>query len=296
MTANTTTIPNYPPAIRDSLVALILDPRLQQMPEGMVYTLAALVTKINQNTPFSPIYAKREKLAQDSGKSIKTINRHLAWLEKNGYIEQRVRQARNNLRGSDSPIVVTPLLIDVIGLPRHKELHSARRKAVVINLEAPEVTRTKFTKRGDCRIPLDLAWLVDRNGLAPRALCKLMKLAKTHGKVLSDVVSAAAKYLHELKGNRLFAYLSALCKRDIDFRSIVDSEAKERQSKQLKQRLAEKRDALVGRSFVSKKGTTAVVHPGGVMYLIKDGVQLGTIILNEEWLTQYDDGYWRQVA
>lgn len=88
------------------------------------------------------------------------------------------------------------------------------------------------TKNG---LPIDLAWLTS-NGLSRAGIFKLMGLAKSKNKRLSDVLIVVKDYVKEMKGGRLFSYLAVLCQGPTDFSVAAANERK---------RISDEKDILI---------------------------------------------------
>ena len=207
------------------------------MPDGFLKVVLKIVQKINLRNPFSEIFASRQTLADEAGKSLDTVHRSIQWLEKHNLIE-RERKARAGLRGSRSPLMPTKSLLLALGLvdehgtsvETKKTATTARKSSglephktgslIDSNPALNSTTLSKeegsFTRFGAVCLPTDLIWLCSK-GLSPFAVLGLMKRARAASQRLSDVVQAAKKYLDNLKSNQLYAYLQTLVTSGRDF-------------------------------------------------------------------------------
>lgn len=284
----------YPYAIVRACSELPYIPAFLEMPDGYLRIVLKIVQKINLKNPFSEIFASRQTLARESGKSLDSVHRAIAWLEKQNLIE-RERVARLGLRGSRSPLVPTQGmlvalgLIDTSGKPIAKQLaHAApsRHLAKLGEDHLPEHTSTdrpsaaitrvtqssehghsaakEYARIGTICLPTDLVWLCSR-GITPFAVLGLMKLATKAGQRLSDVVKAARKYLENLKSNGLFAYVKKLLGSGRDFSAGTREEEKKEADLREKEYLREKAEIYEGKRFISKKtGKIYQVESGAI--------------------------------
>lgn len=271
-------------------VALVDDlPVFRSLPDSYCQVLRRLIKKVGKDDGQRSIFAKRQTLASETGKSVETVYRALREFETKGWIEQREKRAREGLIGSDSEIVFTKTLCDLLALPyegkklptRSRSSVSADRsnKAIVISSiqssskkHPSEISEQKNSKRiaqsmADANpevvrvdgksVPKDLAWLVLQQGLSLSGLFALMKLARAHGKKLSDVVSCVSKHLEKLQGRGLFAYLNKLVLLERDFAWEVKERAaaanEQSQQAENKRRMDKASEKLHGQWFMSRK-------------------------------------------
>ena len=274
----------YPYEIVRACTDLPYHPKFAQMPDGFLKVVIKIVQKINLRKPFTEIFASRQTLADEAGKSLDTVHRAIQWLEQNKLIE-RERQARAGLRGSRSPLIPTRDLLAALGLIDEKGKARMNRAAGpaalcidpssadrVETAGSPEVgcdtghdsrAAGAYTRIGPVSVPSDLIWLC-RLGLTPFAVLGLMKKARQASQRLSHVVAAAKKYLGNLRANQLYAYLCALIASGRDFSAISLDEEKKSLEIREKSYLSEKSEIFEGRKFVSKKT--------GKVYLVESGV------------------------
>ena len=254
------------------------------MPDGFLKVVLKIVQKINLRNPFSEIFASRQTLADEAGKSLDTVHRSIQWLEQHNLLE-RERKARAGLRGSRSPLVPTKSLLLSLGLvdergtpvetkktghshaPNNTGRASPDRLTYKVNPALNSTTQSKeeggFTRVGAVYLPTDLIWLCG-NGLSPFAVLGLMKRARAASQRLSDVVQAARKYLDNLKANQLYAYLQTLVTSGRDFSASYREEERKDEEKREKSYLLEKAEIYEGRKFTSRKT--------GKVYLVESGV------------------------
>ena len=105
----------YPSAIARACSVIDESPVFRDLPDGYIRVLIRIVKKIRLSCPRSAIFASRETLAQESGKSVETVGRVVKWMEDRGLI-QRTQKARAGLRGSTSPITPTVGLLQALAL------------------------------------------------------------------------------------------------------------------------------------------------------------------------------------
>jgi len=108
-------MPAYPLSILIGCAALDEVDAFNGLPDGYWRVVTRLVKKISVATPFKAIFARRDTLANESGKSIETVGRALRWLEDEGLIT-RQQKARPGLRGSEAHLHPTPKLISALGI------------------------------------------------------------------------------------------------------------------------------------------------------------------------------------
>lgn len=258
-----------------------------EMPDGFLRVVLKIVQKINLRNPFSEIFASRQTLADEAGKSTDTVHRAIQWLEQNCFIE-RERKARLGLRGSRSPLVPTLKLLTALGLVDERGISVEQKKkpsspppsteplsprsantwqetGTVENLANPTDRDGRgFTRIGNVSLPTDLIWLCTK-GLSPFAVLGLMKRARAASQRLSDVVLAARKYLDKLKSNQLYAYLQTLLGSGRDFSAGHREDQRKSDETRENAYLLEKSEIFEGRTFVSRKtGKTYQIESGAV--------------------------------
>lgn len=282
-------------------VALVDDvPDFRLLPDSYCQILRRLIKKVGKDDGQRAIYAKRQTIAQESGKSVETVYRALREFESKGWIEHREKRAREGLIGSDSEIVFTRSLCDLLALPYEgkvqdrtpsiqpsvaddrsnnaigisfKQSSLKKQPAELSKLSTTqtaantEATISKIVRIEGKSVPKELAWLVLERGLSLTGLFALMKRARANGKILSDVVECVSRYLSRLQGRDLFAYLNELVMLERDFAWEV-KERRDKQVQQLhhetdRQRLAKATERLHGQWFISRKSGAILEVDGG---------------------------------
>ena len=300
----------YPYAIVRACSELPYVPAFIEMPDGFLRIVLKIVQKINLSNPFTEIFASRQTLAEESGKSLDSVHRAISWLEKANLIE-RERIARAGLRGSRSPLVPTLALLTALGLvdasgkakaksvgSKANTRHAPGRPVCTpcmahrtdADAEAVKAVREPgaFTRIGSVFLPNDLLWLCGR-GLSPFAVLGLMKHARAASQRLSDVVQTAHKYLEHLKSNQLFAYIRSLLESGRDFSAIsrIEKETEEIQNEKLY--LLQKAEIYEGRRFISKKsGRVYQVESGAVRE--SGGDRVGMAPFTRAFIEAVEDG------
>jgi hypothetical protein len=262
----------YPSHIARACASLDESPLFKTMPDGYLRVLLRIIKKINLSCPFSPIFASRGTIAQESGKSIETVHRVVKWLEDSGLIE-REQKARAGLRGSSSPLVPTRKLLDALLLSQAPQERASAQASKPVNHSSTRAqqVRSAFVRVGKATLPSDIAWLSTRNGLAPTGVLKLMSLAKKAKQRLSDVVAATAQYLEGLSGRALYAYIKALLSKDKDYGYVAKQAESEAEVERDQDYLKEKAEALDGRSFSNKDGSIQITVQEGVLMETRNG-------------------------
>lgn len=282
----------YPYAIVRACSELPYTSAFLEMPDGFLRIVLKIVQKINLRNPFSEIFASRQTLAVESGKSLDSVHRAISWLEKQNLIE-RERVARAGLRGSRSPLVPTQQMLFALGLvdahgkasvkpmpvgasvkdQAHQAApdHTGQIPTTTVSpphqqgyVEASSRVGQEYTRVGPVCLPSDLVWMCSK-GVTPFGVLGLMKHAKQAGQRLSDVVKACHKYLGGLKSNELFAYIKALLLSGRDFSTGIREEEKHLSEMREKEYLREKAEIYEGKRFISKKsGKVFQIESGAV--------------------------------
>lgn len=280
----------YPSAIARACSALDETALFRDLPDGYFRVLIRIVKKINLSRLVAPIVASRSTLAKESGKSVETVHRVVRWLEERGLV-QRSQKARAGLRGSSSPLVPTPALLDALMLtnaPASTAGHARQSAVASLALPAqgsekqeaatPAATQPSanksgaFVQFGAMKLPADLAWLVNDHGLKASGVLQLMKRARLAQQRLSDVVAATRQYLERLEGRALYAYLRALLGKGRDFADKVRENVGEAKAQQAREYLRQKAEALAGRQFMSRDASLYVlVDESGMLIETREG-------------------------
>ncbi|UIF88533.1 winged helix-turn-helix domain-containing protein [Cupriavidus sp. UYPR2.512] len=266
--------------------------------------LAALIRfSLSDKCTHQLAFVKKETLARHVGVSEATIYRALSTLEGQGLIE-REKQLRTRLKLQNiGRIRFTPKLLVALGILRTTKEASAlaarcdgpkkneptRSGTYCTHLTSvtdvnPGVNKQSSTKKQSSRgfafkiingkpVPADLAWLAESNALAITGIFKLMKVARDTGKRLSDVVAVSKHPLGKLRGRELFAYLSVLLTKEVDFTFVskVQAEAGLLQRQQAEQdakkkaRINELATLLRGKTFDMQDGSAITVDEASVV-------------------------------
>ncbi|KLU24084.1 hypothetical protein EOS_21945 [Caballeronia mineralivorans PML1(12)] len=201
--------------------------------------LAALARTVDANRPYAAIFARRELLTGRAMQSMRTFYRSLDDLEAAGLIE-RVPQKRFGTAGlfGRAYLHLTEKSAIVLGYisapsaqqpsgPQPDEIPSSNAEQVNEpdhSFSSPYVTVAdgaiykdlfpKNQKRQPGDLPADLQRLLSL-GFRQFLIFKLMREAKAHAKLLSDVVEATWEHLRNAK--RPISYLRALLRSPVDF-------------------------------------------------------------------------------
>lgn len=269
----------YPTLISRACAALDESPVFKDVPDGYIRVILRIVKKINLKRLNAPIFASRAKIAEESGKSVETVHRVVRWLEERGLFE-REQRARNDLRGSSSPLVPTEKLLDALLLSEQaracvNQEHQTKAHGNETSNPSPRKSVSEvggFERIGKVRLPNDLVWLVKEQGMHCSGVLQLMKLAGKAQQRLSTVVAATRKYLEGLEGRELYAYIRALLSRGKDFGNRATELARTDADAEEQEYLKRKAEALIGRTFKSKDDRLFVkVDPSGMLIELRDG-------------------------
>lgn len=320
-------VPSYPMSILRGCASIDEGDAFKDLPDGFIRVVMRLVKKIDVMTPDKAIFARRETLAREAGKSCETVGRALRWLEEQGFISRK-QVTRKGLKGSDAHIRPTPKMIEALGFCHRKtnskaetpptnshlepavnndgsisalQKHSINKQSdepVVqkLSTNVDPVRPVKKTVKVQGRsLPVDLAWLVTEGQLKATGVLRLMTLAKQSGKLLSDVVTVSKCYLQKLAGNDLFAYVRSLLKQDKDFKRIIENETNEAEDRflktQRKELIARKAQEWVGRRFREKQGVRVyLVEKGGNLAVSENGKSIGVNWVNGDFVDAVQEG------
>lgn len=156
-----------------------------------------------------------------------------------------------------------------------------------------------FVKLENVKIPQDLAWLVTDLDMRATGVLQLMSMAKQAKQRLSDVVAATGKYLQDLPGREAYAYIKSLLKKGQDFAYKVRATNDANEEEQERAYLAQKAEAMAGRSFANREGNLIVtVEANGMLTLERDGqraakridrkfldaIDAGRLVAHREWV------------
>ncbi|MFC7516066.1 hypothetical protein ACFQUU_13710 [Herbaspirillum sp. GCM10030257] len=232
--------------------------------------LHAILAFYNLKTK-AAIFPYREALAHEASVSVQTIQRDLAELEAREYIIRQPQKHKSAAAGPNAgrfwiaPIVLTQKALVLLGLQEviHRPPSLKMRDGIYSDIEhtkevqsssknsIPSRSRSdKLPKQSDdvdpaTRLPKDLVHLLER-GVSKSGIFLLMKIARAHGKRLSDIVTYRMPRIDTLalQGRALFSYLRDLTVANIDFAHLAqqarvqqDDDEKLSEAKALQQRL-----------------------------------------------------------
>ncbi|GJH24369.1 replication protein O [Caballeronia novacaledonica] len=237
--------------------------------------LAALARTVDASRPYAPIFARRELLTGRAQQSMRTFYRSMDDLETIGFIT-RPPQTRYGAAGlfGRAYIHLTPKAAALLGLVEHpsegqKPSAPSREDAVkterALSLAPPSVTVADGAiykdlipttqKRQSGRLPADLHRLLSL-GFREFLIFKLMREARLHEKLLSDVVEASWNHLRRAK--HPISYLRTLLRAPVDFAYRVRSQRHARAEEQNQRTRTTQVDTaiakLMGQSFLSRDG------------------------------------------
>lgn len=286
-------IPSYPMTVLRGCASIDEVAEFKDLPDGFIRVVMRLIKKIDVMTPEKPIFARRDTLAREAGKSCETVGRALKWLEQHGFIT-RIQVTRKFLKGSDSHIHPTSKLISSLGFGKNIENINNNKSSAIstFNIKQPPVkndgslsalhkninihkqsnepvdkslcdksviSKCLSVKIQGKTIPRDLSWLVHQGNLRATAVLRLMTLAKESGKYLSDVILVTRIHLEKLSGNALFAYVRTLLQQDKDFAYIAKEQREKNNQNAVKHSqlglVQRKLHEWIGRSFKNLSGT-----------------------------------------
>lgn len=225
------------PAARKNLPVRILRAidaalHLSGLPRCLRATFAELARYVPQAQPFATVFAHKDKIAARVGASERTVFRHLAALEQAGVIErlEQERKSRNG-RYSVARVKLTEQGAAMLGLINSPPpaILSDRQ-----SLTEPTVSENQ-PPAASATVPGELTVLSSK-GVSRAGIFALMGKASSHGKRLSDIVTAVGERIQGLTGARLFAYLAKLAVGPTCFRSAAAVELK-RQADELAARV-----------------------------------------------------------
>lgn len=256
------TAPRYPWTICHAVAKVFDIAELMELSDSCRHVLVSLIKKVDQNHGRSPIYARRETIANEVGKSVETVYRALRELETKQYIEAREQQKDRYGKLTDSLIVFSKQLCDLLDLPSSPSvksdrpynqrsslqyLHKQSNEAVDKNKLKPKLPAQPAAKKG---LPEDLAILVQQ-GLSQPAVFKLMGMATRAGKRLSEVVAYAKLHLSKYTSHGLYGFLVKLIQRNIDYAYIASQQREKEVMKCQAKAIQVKSSELRGKTFVS---------------------------------------------
>jgi len=195
--------------------------------------LAALARTVDANRPYAAIFARRELLTGRAMQSMRTFYRSLGDLEAAGLIV-RQPQKRHGDAGlfGRAYLHLTDKATFVLGLVERQmtadnasaTTRDSANTQAALSLSRPSATVAdgaiykdldpKIQKRQSGTVPGDLTRLLNL-GFHEFLIFKLMREAKLHSKMLSDVVEATWEHLR--KAERPINYLRTLLRSPVDF-------------------------------------------------------------------------------
>ncbi|SAL76389.1 hypothetical protein AWB71_05233 [Caballeronia peredens] len=237
--------------------------------------LAALARTVDAARPYAAIFARRELLTGRAMQSMRTFYRSLDDLEKAGFIT-RPPQKRYGDAGlfGRAYLHLTAKSAELLGLiePAAETLPStslrdepATKADIDPSFTVPSATVADGAiykdlypnnqKRQPGAVPADLRRLLPL-GFRDFLVFKLMREAKRHGKLLSDVVEASWEHLR--RATHPISYLRTLLRAPVDFayrvrtQRVVDIERTEQRDRA--EKVESEIAGLGGETFVSRDG------------------------------------------
>ncbi|WP_232232589.1 MULTISPECIES: helix-turn-helix transcriptional regulator [Cupriavidus] len=255
--------------------------------------LATLVRfALNQQDPSALAFIRKATIAQHLGISEATVYRALGSLEDAGLIKRERQQRTRAQLEVVGRIGFSAKLLRCIGIAspqlqssvhvsaRSYDSGASTRIAPVSGVNKTMQSSTKkhpgpgsFVLIDGRAVPMDLAPLVRDQALRMSALFLLMRLARTAGHRLSNVVSAAGNALTALRGRELFAYLKSLLEKPVDYGHVVRTrklrEDEERAAEALatreRQQIAELVERYRGKRVSAPDGSTYEVDSASIV-------------------------------
>jgi hypothetical protein len=248
---------------------------VEDLPQRARSVLAALARTVDASKPFADIFARRELLTGRAMQSMRTFYRSLDDLEAAGLIERRPQSryveaglfGRAYLRLTEK----TALLLGLVEPPDPEptEAGAASLKAPSAKLADGGIYKDLLPgssqKRQPGQVPADLQRLRSL-GFLDFLIFKLMREAREHGKLLSDVVEVTWQHLKA--ASKPICYLRALLRNPIDFRHQIGLKNQAVVEQKVKTQIATQADRVAresaGQTFVDATGeTTFVVDADG---------------------------------
>ncbi|WP_213777767.1 replication protein O [Caballeronia sp. dw_276] len=267
--------------------------------------LAALARTVDAKNPYASIFARRELLTGRAMQSMRTFYRSLDDLEAAGLIE-RAPQKRYGTAGLFGRAYLhlterSAMVLGYIDTDDAQELNEAVQSsdighsAVDPTFDTPCASvadgaiykdlSPKNQKRQPGRLPADLERLLSL-GFRDFLIFKLMREAKAHAKLLSDVVEATWEHLRQAK--RPISYLRALLRSPVDFGHQIRAKrtAHEREAREVA-RLAQIETTArecVGQTFIDIDETRLIaVSSDGQSISIQNYQEISPRIAAGQW-------------
>ena len=214
----------------------------EQLPQRARAVLAALARTVDAAQPYAAVFARRELLTGRAMQSMRTFYRSLDDLERAGFIDRRAQsryveaglfgRAYIHLTERAAALLglaneLPPSSVDPAPTPLPPALSANSDQAsttLMTSFVPPSATVAdggiykdldpKIQKRQSGTVPRDLTRLLNL-GFHEFLIFKLMREAKLHSKMLSDVVEATWEHLR--KAERPINYLRTLLRSPVDF-------------------------------------------------------------------------------
>jgi hypothetical protein len=223
--------------------------------KGARRALHAILAFFNLKTQ-AAIFPSRKVLALEAGVSIQTLHRDLAELEAKEYIKRQPQKHKSAAAGANAgkfwiaPIALTQKALVLLGLNEviHSQPNLKMRDGIYIEKEhtkevqsslkntiSAETSSAKSPANAvdrQTRLPKDLLPILAR-GVSVSGIFLLMKLARSHQKLLSDIVAYRMKRIETLglQGRELFSYLRELAvAQNVDFAHLARETRNETQN------------------------------------------------------------------
>lgn len=287
-----------PPAVIDAQAAVIHPLNCLDLTAKAKQVLRALLGFYNVKKG-GVIFPSRETLGAELGMPESTLRRWLAILQEKEYIQREPQRRRKSSRFapgrqfSVTPILLTEKALVLAGL--HQVIHKQPSLKVGDANKGEHGTKVEAKREqgGQNRerqcteptLPQDLVRLKEL-GLRPATICKLMGLARQHGKRLSDIIDAIADKLKtlQLPGRKLRNYLLRCIESATDFVKLAAVRAEEqRQAEQARadaefvQQFQQAYRAKVLRSPDDRE--VIAINAAGTSALHRIGRREGTLVL-----------------
>lgn len=308
----------YPWIICHAVVLVDELPTFKELPDTFRNVLRTLIKRANRDDAQIPILMRRQTIADDMKRSLATVFRALKDFELRGWIQQREKKARHNLIGSDSEIVFTKILCDLLELPyegkkvtrpsedqkphvtsdrSYKAIgscfsykQSSQKQSDEFSQKDPKPTPEPAPQKDEANIringqsvPKDLGWLVIDKGLSLPSLFKLMKLAKGKKKLLSDIaicVKDAVLKNAKLVGRAVYGYLHDRIYSDQDYSYVARKAREDEADRAAKAAMKATMEARMTEMQSSLQGKTFRSEKNGETYTVS-GSQLQVKLKNE---------------
>lgn len=282
------------------LLAQDLAMHFQDLPRWCKDTFAQLFRMANKDKLDTPIWPSQSYIATEIRASVRTVQRHLAYLATNEYIEVLEQDRwQNNGRFKTSKIRLTQKSIDMIGIA---EASLKNEKSSPDDTVAPRHIRTELTNtkiqcpRLTKGIPTPLAPLLDLD-LSRAGLCKLMGMATAKGKRLEDIYIALQYKIKDKTGKYLFGFFRNYINDEKDYSYLATLKRQQiLDNQRRKEELIANENArakLKGKTYINiKKGLICRIDTIGKHLEIESRDDNGSGVLKDpcKILTQVEKG------